>query len=62
MPTTKISIDFPVKIFKERNSWIVYNKKHEISGYGKTKQRAIKMFKFCVSEFLKLSLTKSKTQ
>lgn len=49
----EIKINIPAKIFKEGNSWIAYSKKYDISGYGKTKERAVKMFKFVVLDILK---------
>lgn len=47
--------EFPIKwkYDKKSESWIVYCKKYGISGYGKTRTQAMKMFKFTIEEILK---------
>lgn len=41
-----------VKVFKQENAWIYYNKKYNISGYGETKKKAKEMFFWCVDNIL----------
>ena len=48
----KIKFDIKVKAWKEEDSYIVYSKKYDISGYGKTKKRAVKMFNFEIDSIL----------
>lgn len=45
-----------VKIWfdEKSNSWIYYNKKYNISSYGKTTKKANKMFHFQLNEILKI--------
>ena len=43
----------PVQTFVENGVWIIFNKRYKISGYGKNRKEAEKMFKFCVDEYLK---------
>ena len=48
-----INIPIKVKRWKQKGGiWLVYSKKFQISGYGKTKKRAMDMFKFVVKDIL----------
>jgi len=51
----KIKVEFDVEIWKDKSSksYIVYSKKYDISGYGRTIERAKKTFEFNVKEYLK---------
>lgn len=49
----KAVVKIPISLFKDRNRiWIAYSKKYDISAYGHTKDRAIRMFSLQVLEIL----------
>lgn len=50
--TLSIKIDVELWHDKESDCFICYSKKYDISGYGKTRERATSMFSFCVKEIL----------
>lgn len=45
-----LQINISVKFDKPTESFIVYSKKYDISGYGKTLEQALEMFDFTVKE------------
>ena len=54
-----INIPIKVKRWKQKGGiWLVYSKKFQISGYGKTKKRAMEMFEFCVKDILTHTMSK----
>jgi|CXWL01.1.fsa_nt_gi hypothetical protein len=49
------TINIPIKVKRwkqKRGAWLVYSKKYQISGYGKTRKRAMEMFEFVVKDIL----------
>lgn len=53
MKNSNILFKIPAKLVKDKNgTWTIYNKKYNISGYGKTKKEAREMFNFCVNDIL----------
>lgn len=49
----QITVKVPARVWKDkRGNWIMYSKKYDICGYGRTKNRANKMFEFVVLEVL----------
>lgn len=48
----KVEIKYKTKFDKATNCYIVYNKRYNISGYGKTLKQAVKMFKSTIDEIL----------
>ena len=53
----KINFEIKVTYRKDKiaNAWIIYSSKYDISAYGKTKQKAKKMFDAVLTEILKSS-------
>lgn len=49
-----VTINVPIKaqVYKTNKIWTLYNKKYNISGYGRTKKEAKEMFLFCVKNAL----------
>lgn len=41
---------------KQTGQWLVYSKKYDLSAYGKTKAKALKMFNHSIIDILKDSL------
>ena len=53
-----INIPIKVKRWKQKGGiWLVYSKKYQLSGYGKTKKRAMEMFEFVVKDILVYSMS-----
>src|SRR6478609_5687572 len=48
----KVEIKYKTKWDSITSQYIVYNKRYNISGYGKTLKKAIEMFKFTVDDIL----------
>lgn len=58
--TKKIFVQVPATLFKDNHgTWIAYSKKYDISGYGETKTRAVRMFEFTVLEILNYTKPKN---
>ena len=56
----KIKMTFDIQIFKQEKVFIAYSKEYDISGYGLTKDKAIKAFYISVSIILNHSKPKKK--
>ena len=55
-----INIQIKVKRWKQKGGiWLVYSKKFQISGYGRTKKRATEMFDFVVKDILSHTMSVS---
>lgn len=54
---TVFTLKIPITVKQDRGTWIMYNKKYNISGYGKTKMEAREMFQFCVNDILNFKKT-----
>lgn len=56
-----INFKINVRCWKDKKAdcWIIYSKKFDISAYGKTKEKAKKMFDFSIAEILKYTLRKT---
>lgn len=49
------------RVFKENGIWIIYHKRFNVSGYGKTKRKAQIMFNYCINDILKFKYKKNET-
>lgn len=45
-----------IEIFEEDGIWFAYSKSFDLYGYGKTKDKAVNMFKACFGELIKYAL------
>ena len=55
-----IKISIKAKHWKQKGGiWVAYSKKFQISGYGRTKKRATKMFDFVVKDILSHTMSTS---
>jgi hypothetical protein len=56
--TIMVSIPLKVECWKESNgTWMIYSKKFDISGYGKTRVRAMDMFQSQIEDILERSMS-----
>jgi len=51
-----MEINFKIKTrcsyHKITNSWVIYSKKYDVSAYGRTKDKARRMFDYTIQEIL----------
>jgi len=52
MKTVNIPIKVRVWKDKQTKTFLVSSKKYDVTGYGKTRKRALRMFEFSVKEIL----------